>query len=326
MRKFYYIKKRPEKINFKFLAVLFPFFILLTLFISLPSFAQQFGSLVTYHDEIDFDEEGGALLHPSFVMVAPPENDIYIIDGKGRVTIYASDFFPLYTFKKGPHLQSPQGMTVDAEGNIYIAQAASEGKPRGRISVFRQCLKWERDIYLGGFEGEADFRPYRLAVDKKGFIYVASNYFLGVLVLDNDDRLVDIMAPEERGEKVALNNVTIDGEGRIYLLSEKAGRAYVYDEDRKFLFKFGEKGGSSGKLSRPRALAVDDRTGRKYIVDYMRHSVNVYDKEGKFIYEFGGMGWQEGWFQYPGHIAIDNEGRLFIADLFNNRVQVFNSW
>jgi len=259
-------------------------------------------------------------------MVAPPENEIYIIDGHGRITIYSSDFFPVYTVKKGPYIQAPQGMAVDSEGNIYIAQAASEGKPRGVISVFRQCLKWERDIFLEGFEGEADFRPYRLAVDKKGFIYVVSRYFRGVLVLDNSGRLVDIMEPEERGKKSKLNNVAIDGEGRIYILSETAGRVYVYDENRKFLFKFGEKGGSSGKLSRPMAIAIDDRNSRKYIADYMRHSITVYDMEGKFIYEFGGMGYREGWFQYPVDITIDSEGRIFVGDLFNNRVQVFNSW
>ena len=322
MKNSYYLKKRSGKIHLAFLAVQLSFLIL---FIPVFASAQQFGSLVTYLDSIDYDEEEGALMHPSFVMVTPPENDIYIIDS-GRITIYTSDFFPVYTVKKGPHIQSPQGMALDAEGNIYIAQAASEGKPRGGISVFRQCLKWERDIYLEGFEGAADFSPVRLAVDKKGFIYVASSYFPGVLVLNNGGRLVDIMAPEERGKKAKLNNVTIDGEGRIYLLSETAGRVYVYDENRKFLSKFGEKGGSSGKLSRPKAITVDDRTGRKYIVDYMRHSVTVYDKESNFIYEFGGMGWREGWFQYPVDITIDSEGRIFVADLFNDRVQVFNSW
>ena len=311
--------------DFAFFSAMLSFFILFIPFFVAPSSAEQFGSLVTYLDTINFDEEEGALLHPSFVMVAPPDNDIYVIDNNGRITIYTSDFFPVYTIKKGEYIQSPQGMAVDVEGNIYIAQAASEGKP-GRISVFRQCLKWEHDIYMDGFEGSADFSPARLAVDKKGFIYVVSSYFPGVLVLDNTGRMVDIMAPEERGSKAKMNNVTIDREGSIYLLSEDAGRVYAYDENRKFLYKFGEKGGSSGKLSRPKAVAVDARTSRKYIVDYMRHTVTVYDKEGNFIYEFGGMGWREGWFQYPVDITIDSEGRIFVADLFNDRVQIFNSW
>ncbi len=55
--------------------------------------------------------------------------------------------------------------------------------------------------------------------------------------------------------------VTKDESGRIYLLSEGMGRVYVYDKDENFLFKFGEKGGSTGKLSRPKALCVDEDEG-----------------------------------------------------------------
>ena len=60
-----------------------------------------------------------------------------------------------------------------------------------------------------------------------------------------------------------------------------------------------------------------------YVVDYMRHTVNVYDKDGKYLFEFGGLGWGEGWFQYPKDIAIDSQGRIFVADTFNDRVDVF---
>lgn len=323
----FYLKSRRVK-EYPASSFLYNAFFILVVIVVVPTIAsaQQLGSVVTYLETIDFDEEGGELFHPSFVMTAPPDNEIYIIDSTARITIYTSDFFPLYTVKKGPHIQAPQGMAVGPEGDIYIAQAESEGDPRGRISVFRQCLMWERDIYFDGFEGAADFSPARLAIDKKGLIYAVSSYFRGAPVLDKNGRLLDIMEPEERGEKVKLNNVTIDGNGRIYLLSETAGRVYVYDENRKFLYKFGEKGGSSGKLSRPKAVAVDTRQDRKYIVDYMRHTVTVYNDKGDFIFEFGGMGWREGWFQYPVDITIDEEGRLFVADLFNNRVQVFNSW
>jgi DNA-binding beta-propeller fold protein YncE len=118
--------------------------------------------------------------------------------------------------------------------------------------------------------------------------------------------------------------VTIDGQGRIYLVSEETGHIYVYDEDRNPLFQFGVKGGSSGKLSRPKAVAVDNRDGRMYVVDYMRHTINVYDREGEYMFEFGGKGWLPGWFSFPTTITVDPTGRVFVADLFNSRVQVFN--
>jgi len=263
------------------------------------------------------------LFFPSFVWADPFSKEVYVIDGKSRIIIYTSDFFPLFTLDKRNGIESPQGLTLDAEGNLYVAQSATKDNPRHRISVFNACLKWERDIYLDGFKGVVSFNPYRLALDKSGNIYVAGSYFPGVLVLSNAGRLLGIISPEEEGRKVKLNDVTIDKAGRIYLVSEEMGHIYVYDKNRKFLFRFGQKGGSTGKLSRPMAVGVDNRNGRLYVVDYMRHTVSVYDKDGDYLFEFGGLGLSAGWFQYPRDISVDTAGRILIADTFNNRVEVY---
>lgn len=288
-------------------------------------YAREKSLTATYLDSITEDEEGNKLLFPHFVFEEPVRNEIYVVDGGAGVIIYTSDFFPVFTLTRSDGIEIPQGLTVDREGNLYLAQPATKDNPRHRISVFNACLKWERDIYFEGFEGAESFSPNRLAVDEKGNIYVAGNYVPGVLMLNNEGGFMESIAPEESGRNVNVNYVTIDRLGRLLIVSEGEGRVYVYDENRKFLFKFGEKGGSTGKLSRPQAVAADNRTGRMYVVDYMRHTISAYDEKGKYLYEFGGLGWGEGWFQYPKDIAVDREGRIFVADTFNNRVQVFRT-
>ena len=284
--------------------------------------AQPRGFSVSYLDSITEDEEGGKIYFPSFVFSDPISNEIYVIS-QTKIIIYTSDFFPIFTLSKRNDIETPQSLTVDAEGNLYVAQSATKENPRHRISIFNACLRWERDIYLEGFEGAGSFIPYRLSVDKKGNIYVAASYFPGVLILNNQGKLLEIISPEEEDRKVKLTSVTLDKAGRIYLVSEEEGHVYVYDENRNFLFKFGQKGGSSGKLSRPLAVGVDNRNGRMYVVDYMRHTVNVYDDKGKYIFEFGGLGWGEGWFQHPRDITVDSAGRILVADTFNDRIEVF---
>lgn len=288
--------------------------------------AQQLGAIITFEQSITTDEEGGRLYFPNFVYSDPFSNEIYVIDGKSRIIIHTHDLFPLLTLGRKDGIESPQGLTVDEHGNLYVIQMGKDKDMKYRISVFDSCLKWNRDIFLDGFEDAESFIPYRIAVDKKGNLYVAANNYPAVLYINSYGRLIDTMFPDEGGEKAKIINVTLDKTGRVYLVSEEKGRIYVYDSDRKFIFKFGEKGGSSGKLSRPKAAGIDNRYGRIYVVDYMRHTINVYNKEGKFIFEFGGMGWSEGWFQFPVDLAVDNEGRIVVADLFNQRVQVFNSW
>ena len=122
---------------------------------------------------------------------------------------------------------------------------------------------------------------------------------------------------------VRIIEVIRDRSGRLYMLSQETSKIYVYSPEEEFLFSFGEKGGSTGKMSQPRGIALDEGKGVLYSVDYMRHTVLVHNMHtGKFLFEFGGKGWSPGWFQYPTSLAVDHKGQLIIADTFNHRVQV----
>ena len=288
--------------------------------------AQQLGTVITYQQSITSDEDDGRLFPPTYVYEDPLKEEIYVVDTKQRILAFTSDLFPLYTLNRKNLIYAPLGLTIGSDGSLYVAQAASKENPRNRITVLDPCLQHDREIYLEGMNDAASFKPYRLAADRKGNLYVTSEHFPGVLVLDSNDRIIDIMSPEENGHKAKMDNLTIDKDGKIYLLSQVEGRIYVYDSDRRFLFKFGERGGSTGKLSRPKAVAVDNRNGRMYVVDYMRHTITTYDNKGAFIFEFGGLGFGQGWFQYPVDIFIDRAGRIFVADFFNARVEVFKIW
>jgi len=309
---------RADRLFFTVLAVFFSMFFYLDQAIAEPN-------AIIYENSITLDEEGDKLSLPSFVMIDNKMDEIYVVDGRSRIMIYSSDLFPLHILNSESGIESPHGLALDAEGSLYVAQSASKSDSRPRISIYKSCLRKERDIYIENFTGVESFSPYRLAVDKKGNIYVSASHYTGVLVLSNEGNLIDIMTPEEEGRKVRLTNVTLDNKGNIYLVSEVEGHVYIYDQNRKFISKFGEKGGSTGKLSRPRAIAIDSLNDKMFVVDYMRHTITIYTSSGSYFHEFGGLGWGEGWFQHPIDIAVDSNGRLFVADLFNNQVQVFNT-
>lgn len=277
-------------------------------------------SPLSYEDSFDIDEEGKNLSLPQFVYVDPVMDEVYIYDSKQRIIVYTSDNFPLFTH----YIPSFMGLVVDENGRTYITRTVSEYNDRPKITVLNGCFQWERDILFEDFEGfdDEDFIPGKISTDNKGRLYISTiNH--GALIMDTDGTVLKVLAPQRNGRTVLLNNITLDSNGRVYLVSETQGRVYVYGDDWNPLFEFGEKGGSSGKLSRPRGIAVDDRNGNIYIVDYMRHAVNIYDKKGNFLFEFGGKGWSPGWFAYPSEVSIDQNGRVLVADLFNHRIQAF---
>ncbi|MHC4474126.1 MAG: SH3 domain-containing protein [Planctomycetota bacterium] len=219
------------------------------------------------------------------------------------------------------------GLAVDPEGYVYISQSPGRKHPRARISEFSPSLRWMRDIFFAGFEGADGFQPNNMAINKAGTLYVTGSGFPGVVVLNSDGTFSHLLSPTDslgkgEEEKATICDVEIDNAGMIYLLSEDMGRVYVYDDKETYLFKFGKKGGSSGKLSRPRGLAVDSSNKGIYVIDYMRHTATAYSDKGRFLFEFGGKGWGTGWFQYPSDIAVDTAGNVLVADTFNNRVQV----
>jgi DNA-binding beta-propeller fold protein YncE len=274
------------------------------------------------------DYQGKKLSYPSKLFVDSVMKEIYVTDsGHGRILVYTHDFYPLLCIDESDGIESPIGLAVDPEGYLFVAQSSGLKQKRARISVLSPSLKWKKDIFFEGVEGSDNFNPKNIAISKAGRLYVAGSNFCGVVVLNKDGTFSHLLSPVDslgKGEeqKATICDVEIDSSGRIYLLSEDMGRVYVYDDKENFLFKFGTKGGSSGKLSRPRGLAVDDLSKRIYLIDYMRHTANAYSEDGRFLFEFGGRGWGKGWFQYPCDIAVDTSGNVLIADTFNQRVQV----
>ena len=292
---------------------------------------------------ITADDQGASLRSPSAVFFDKAMEEIYIVNsGASRIVVYGSDFFPRISLGAGRGVYAPYGGYIDADGRLYVCQGRSQDKP-ARITILNAAFFPLKEIMLKGFEGADAFIPRRLALGHDGKIYLAGINTRGVLVLDKDGNYLRWLTPlgkiwtgmkeSEAGpdtvtkpgpgkEPVLILEVCTDSEGRIYLLSEETSKIYVYDRDENYLFAFGKKGGSTGKMSRPRGLAVDERGNRIYVVDYLRHTVLVYDLTGRYHFEFGGRGWGEGWFNYPISLAVDSRGYLIVADLFNNRVQV----
>lgn len=276
---------------------------------------------------LEKDEAGVRLSYPSTIFYDAEADETYVTDAaKGQVVIYAADYFPQLSVGKGRGLEAIYSVFVE-DGTVYFCVGRGPDDPRGHIAVFNSALLPQRKIYFSDIPGQENFLPRQMVIGSNGLLYVVGVNSSAVMVLDREGNFLHKILPRDEvlgvPEGASILALTIDEKGRLYFLSEERGRVFVYDHNEDLLFKFGQKGGGSGKLARPRGIAVDQDNERIFIVDYLRHTVSVYSLDGQYLFEFGGMGVGRGWFYYPTDVAVDGRGHVLITDTFNHRVQVF---
>ncbi len=117
----------------------------------------------------------------------------------------------------------------------------------------------------------------------------------------------------------------------LYTLDGQSHRLCVYDgKAKKTVAEFGGRGEAVNELEGPVDLAVG-AGGRVLVVDAPSHAVKVFTREG-FAGFLGGRdpsgapvpGVLKGSFNWPSAVAVDGEGKIFVAEHLNRRVQRFD--
>lgn len=123
------------------------------------------------------------------------------------------------------------------------------------------------------------------------------------------------------------NGVAIDARDNLYVSDSNNGRVAIFDPGGDLVSSI-QRGVGQGDLGLPRGVAIDGEQ-RLYVVDTTSHTVKLYEIEDEeagvpvYVGSFGVQGIADGAFQYPNGIAIDADGRIYVTDRENNRVQVW---
>lgn len=93
-----------------------------------------------------------------------------------------------------------------------------------------------------------------------------------------------------------------------------------FGETGELLTAFGSEGDGPGSFARPKGVAVDSRDF-VYVVDALFDNLQIFDRSGRLLLVIGSRGDGLGEFWSPAGISI-REDRIYVADTFNDRVQV----
>ncbi|MBU0718422.1 MAG: SMP-30/gluconolactonase/LRE family protein, partial [Planctomycetes bacterium] len=115
-------------------------------------------------------------------------------------------------------------------------------------------------------------------------------------------------------------DVAVDSAGTLFVADSERGEVVAFEAGDGGVKRFKPENRDG---FRPAAVAVHD--ARLYVTDLAAHKVDVFEIDtARHIEAIGRLGGPPGTFYFPTGIAVDAEGKLFVADMFNARVQVFD--
>ncbi len=244
---------------------------------------------------------------------------------------------------QGPIAQfnSPEGVAVDAAGNVYVADQANhlirKIDPTGLVST----LAGSSQGYADGQGSDAQFnQPKGVAVDAAGNVYVADYGNYRIRKIDPTGQVSTLAgslpgSSNGQGTSARFNlpmGVAVDAAGNVYV-SDRGNHRIRKITPTGFVSNYaGTTAGNTdgiasvAKFNSPYGVAVD-AAGNVYVADYLNTRIRKIDPTG-FVSTLAGstFGYTDGQgaaaqFSHPTGVTVDGAGNVYVADAANNLIR-----
>lgn len=177
-------------------------------------------------------------------------------------------------------------------------------------------------VSLPGEQGKLALRkPYGIAVDSKGAIYVADPGTAMIFVFDLDGKKVSYRG---RQQVSTPSGLAIDDSDRLFVTDSTQHVVLCFKPDGSLETSFGRD-----KLAKPVGIAIDLENRYLYVADVDLDKIFVFDVDTyRLVRSFGQRSdatLAPGTFDRPSNLAVDGDSNLYVVDTFNNRIQVFDA-
>ena len=126
---------------------------------------------------------------------------------------------------------------------------------------------------------------------------------------------------------VMPHGLTIDQDDNIWLTDVGLHQVFKYNHKGNLLMVLGERGVAgedSSHFNMPTDVAIAP-DGSFYVSDgYGNSRITRFSADGTFMASWGSKGPNAGQFDVPHNIALDSQGRVYVADRGNARIQIFD--
>ncbi len=219
--------------------------------------------------------------------------------------------------------RKPTSIFVGPNGVVYVVD-----RLRLAVDMYDPDGRWlgmlpDPPLTSGQWE------PLGVSLNAEGEVYVVNGAPDGPLVAEYDANGVFVstlgtMQDESGSFSFPAGVATGTVEEQLYIADSNNGRIVAIDAEGRIEDIYGNQGGQDA-VALPRGMYIDHR-GYCYVTDATGHEVKVWDVskgKAKYLFSFGQPGIADGEFLYPNAVAVDGEGRVYVADTGNDRVQIW---
>jgi sugar lactone lactonase YvrE len=167
--------------------------------------------------------------------------------------------------------------------------------------------------------------PNGMAVNSKGELLVADQRVGAIFVFNTETRDANLIRNGYEATFGLVNGVAIDDDDRLFITDGKLHRVLIIDKKGAVVDQIKEG------LVDPVGIAIDTENRLLYVVDTQQDAVFVYDADSlKKIRRIGGVGKKHemtgpGDFAAPMGVALDSDRNVYVTDMLNNRVEIFDA-
>ena len=165
-----------------------------------------------------------------------------------------------------------------------------------------------------------------VAVDSFDRVYVYQRQGPPVLVFDREGQFLESW-PRREGVPADAHHIHVGPDDSVYLTDRDAHQVLKYTPTGELVMSLGtrDRAALQAPFNHPADVCVT-ASGELFVADgYGNSSIHRFTADGDYITSFGSSGRGPGQFLVPHSVRVSNDGRVYVADRENNRVQVFTT-